>query len=599
VVQEVVGPEQKASGGDAPPGGRRVLIPGGGPRWVLVTAAAAAAVAVWYVGAALALADRVPRGTSVAGIPVGGLGRQAALQRLSAALDASERPMPVRLVGRTQTLDPRAAGLRFEPRPVVDDLVGFSLDPRRMWRQAFGGPRLGPSPDGGRGLLSALRGLAARTDTPAVDATVQLTGTQPNLITATPGRALDVPASARVIRQGWLAAAAPSGGPLDLPVGVVAPRVEDDAVRGFIDAVLRPALAGPLLVRVGDREVRLTPSAFAGALGATTGPGGPRLRVDGETVRRLVIGADPSAQTVARSARLVLRGGRPQIIPEVDGQTIDPAALADAVRAALSGPAPPGGLPRTASVAVRHTAPAVTSQQLERLGVKERVSAFATNLTDNPLRTDNLRVAARTVNGTLVLPGETFSLNAVLGERTAAKGYHLAPAISGGRLVSDVGGGVSQMATTIFNNVFFSGLADVYHKPHSFFISRYPEGREATVDWPTVDLKWRNDSPYGVLVEAGVHGGQVHVSFWSTKVWDIKAAKGPRTNFRTPGTVFDPSPGCVAQAANGGFDVTVRRLFYRGGRLVRTETFSTSYIAEDHVICGPDPDAPPSGPGAR
>jgi hypothetical protein len=91
----------------------------------------------------------------------------------------------------------------------------------------------------------------------------------------------------------------------------------------------------------------------------------------------------------------------------------------------------------------------------------------------------------------------------------------------------------------------------------------------------------------------------VRVSFWSTKVWDIKATKGPRTNFRTPATVFDPSPGCVAQAANGGFDVTVRRLFYRDGRLVRTESFSTTYIAEDHVVCGPDPDAPAPGPGVR
>jgi vancomycin resistance protein YoaR len=565
---------------------------------VLVAAVAVAAAAVWYVGAAVALSDRVPRGTSVAGLPVGGLDRQAALQRLSAALDASGQPVLVVVGGRAETLDPRTAALRFDPRPVVGDLTGFTLAPRRMWQQAFGGPRLSPSPDGGAGLGRALRGLAARTDVAAVDATVQLTGIQPNLLTATPGRSLDVPAAARVVRTRWLAAAAPSGRPLALPVRTVAPRVRDDAVRAFIDTVLRPALAGPLLVRVGGQEVRLQATAFAAAL-ATTGPAGPQLRVDGEAMRRLVIGADPGVQTAARSAQLVLRDGRPQIIPEVAGRTIDPGALADAVRVALTGPAPSGGLPRTATAGVRVTAPAVTSRQIERLGITERVSTFATNLTDNPLRTDNLRVAARTVNGTLVLPGQTFSLNAVLGERTAAKGYHLAPAINGGRLVTDVGGGVSQMATTIFNNVFFSGLQDVYHKPHSFFISRYPEGREATVDWPTVDLKWRNDSPYGVLIQAGVSGGQVHVSFWSTKVWDIKATKGPRTNFRAPGKVFDPSPGCVSQAPNEGFDVTVRRLFYRGGRLVRTETFSTTYIAEDEVVCGPDPDAPASGPGVR
>jgi hypothetical protein len=555
---------------------------------VLVAVALALAC---YVGVALALADRVPGGTSVAGVPVGGLDRQAALRRLSVALDASGRPVPVSLGGRAETLDPLTTGLRFDPRPVVDDLVGFSLDPRRMWQQAFGGPRLGPSPDGGARLLAALLALAARTDVPAADATVQLTGTEPNLLAATPGRSLDVAAAARVIRTGWLAAAAPSGPPLDLPVRAVARGSGTTrSAPSSTPSAAAPGAGGPGPETRGPPSRRPSPGRWA----RQPGPGGPRAST--AAVLGLVIRAGPGAQPARRPARAARRAARSS---PGRRRTIDPAALADAVGAALSGPAPPGGLPRTASVAVRDTTPAVTRQQLEALGVTERVSTFATNLTDNPLRTDNLRVAARTVNGTLVLPGQTFSLNAVLGERTAAKGYHMAPAISGGRLVSDVGGGVSQMATTIFNNVFFSGLRDVYHKPHSFFISRYPEGREATVDWPTVDLKWRNDSRYGVLIAAQVSGGQVHVSFWSTKVWDIKAEKGQRTNFRTPGTVFDPSPGCIPQAANGGFDVTVRRLFYQGDRLVRTETFQTTYIAEDHVVCGPDPEAPASGPGVR
>jgi vancomycin resistance protein YoaR len=239
----------------------------------------------------------------------------------------------------------------------------------------------------------------------------------------------------------------------------------------------------------------------------------------------------------------------------------------------------------------------MTTQQVAALGIVERTSTFATNLTSNAGRTENLRIAARTVNNTIVLPGETFSLNGVLGERTPEKGYNSAPAINGGRLVMDYGGGVSQMATTIFNNVFFTGLKDVYHKPHSFYISRYPEGREATVNWDTVDLKWTNDSPYGVLIQAWVDD-QVHVSFWSTKVWDIESVTGPRTNFRTPQTVYDESDGCVAQDANGGFDVQVTRIFKKAGKEVRRETFSTTYIAEDRVVCGPDPaKTAPTTPG--
>src|SRR4029453_17413402 len=252
-----------------------------------------------------------------------------------------------------------------------------------------------------------------------------------------------------------------------------------------------------------------------------------------------------------------------------------------------------GDRERRATVQTAVREPELTTAEAEKLGVKQQVSTFATILTSNSLRTENLRVAARTVNGTLVMPGETFSLNGVLGERTRAKGYNEAPAINSGRLVRDVGGGVSQMATTIFNNVFFSGLEDVYHKPPSFYISRYPEGREATVNWPTVDLKWRNDSPYAVIVQAWVDR-KVHVSFWSTKVWDIEAGKSQRSNYRSPQTIHDPSPGCVEQEASSGFDVSVQRIFKKNGATVKTETFHTTYMAEDRVVCGPEPGTKPT-----
>ena len=93
--------------------------------------------------------------------------------------------------------------------------------------------------------------------------------------------------------------------------------------------------------------------------------------------------------------------------------------------------------------------------------------------------------AAELVNGTLLKPGEEFSLNEVVGERTAENGFTKGFIISDGVFKEDLGGGVSQVATTTFNAMFFAGLEDVEHKPHSFYIDRYPVGREATVAWPT------------------------------------------------------------------------------------------------------------------
>ena len=104
----------------------------------------------------------------------------------------------------------------------------------------------------------------------------------------------------------------------------------------------------------------------------------------------------------------------------------------------------------------------------------------------------------------MLKPGETFSLNDTVGERTRENGFTEGFIISNGIFKEDLGGGVSQMATTTFNAMFFAGLKDVEHKPHSFYIDRYPVGREATVAWGSVDLRFRNDTPYGVLIQAGV-----------------------------------------------------------------------------------------------
>ncbi len=230
--------------------------------------------------------------------------------------------------------------------------------------------------------------------------------------------------------------------------------------------------------------------------------------------------------------------------------------------------------------------PEVTTADAEALGVDEIVSEFATTHTDNAGRTENLRIAAAAVSGTLLLPGETFSLNETLGRRTAAKGYNEAGVIVGGRLTEALGGGVSQMSTTLFNAMFFAGLEDVVHQPHSFYISRYPEGREATLNFGSIDLKFRNDSPHGVLIDAFVSDGQVHARMWSTRVWDIQAGKSERRNIRQPETITDTSEDCNPQSPTEGFDVTVTRTFVRDGATQRTEEFDTRYNPADRIICG-------------
>jgi vancomycin resistance protein YoaR len=159
------------------------------------------------------------------------------------------------------------------------------------------------------------------------------------------------------------------------------------------------------------------------------------------------------------------------------------------------------------------------------------------------------------------------------------------------------------MATTTFNAMFFAGLEDVEHKPHSLYISRYPVGREATVAWGSVDLRFTNDTPYGVLITTSFtratpgSQGSVTVSMWSTKVWDITTRTGPRyaqTAYKKR-TIRDTN--CEATVGAPGFDVDVWRYFHKPGSaaVVRTEKFHTRYIPQDEVTCAPPTQAQRSG----
>jgi vancomycin resistance protein YoaR len=227
----------------------------------------------------------------------------------------------------------------------------------------------------------------------------------------------------------------------------------------------------------------------------------------------------------------------------------------------------------------------LTTAEAEKIKPKEVISTFTTSFPFNPPRTENITIAARTLNGTYVAPGKGFSLNEVLGQRTAAKGYNSAPVIENGRLTKDYGGGISQLSTTLFNAIFFSGARIEEHHPHSFYISRYPEGREATISWPNVDNRFTNDTGYGILIQAGVSGNSVTVTFHGTKVWDIDAVKGPRRNLVQPKNITDDKAGCVPQSPTPGFDVSVTRIFKKGAAEVKRSTFNTHYIPEDNVRC--------------
>jgi vancomycin resistance protein YoaR len=263
---------------------------------------------------------------------------------------------------------------------------------------------------------------------------------------------------------------------------------------------------------------------------------------------------------------------------------------------------PNTGTARVATVKTVTKQPKRTTEAVQKLGIKEVVGEFTTRYPHATYRNVNLGRAAELINGTVLEPGDTFSLNKVVGERTRANGFVVGYVIEGGRLREGLGGGVSQMATTSYNAGFFAGFEDVEHHQHHFYISRYPVGREATVYWPRLDMRFRNDTPYGALVQAvrekssPGERGSVTVRIWSTKYWKVETTTSERYDFTSPKRIYDPKPKCVDQEGVSGFDVDVRRKVYLNGSLKKNENDHVTYDPEDNIIChaAPSPSPTPS-----
>ena len=193
------------------------------------------------------------------------------------------------------------------------------------------------------------------------------------------------------------------------------------------------------------------------------------------------------------------------------------------------------------------------------------------------------------VDGTVVGPGETFSLDRATGPRTAANGYVEAGVIDNGQPARGIAGGVSQVSTTLFNAAYFAGMTDVEHRAHSFYISRYPPGREATIADGAIDMRFRNDTPTAVLIETDWTPSSVTVRLLGTKYFEVESLTGPRTNPTSPNTVNVPAgEPCNASGGAPGFTITdTRRLTDIRTGEVRTEpTTTTRYNPSPRVVCG-------------
>ncbi|MGV9559587.1 VanW family protein [Streptomyces sp. NPDC003522] len=540
-----------------------------------------------YLAALLLTGGEIEAGTTVRGVDIGGLTHEEAARKLERHLVADgPRKLAVRVGDRSAVVDPRQAGLTFDIRETLDRAASTGTGPVSVIGGLFrSGGDLEPvvRTDGNK-ARAAVGKLAGNLDEKVRDGSVSFAEGRVEQIAPRTGYTLDVDAAVGALRTSFLNGAADSV--TVLPVRETRPSVTAEEVRRAVREFAQPAMSAPVTLTAGGKRFTITPAVLGEHLTMRPDDAGrltPELDGKGLRAAPAVAGALNDLPRTPRNARLGLDGDKAVV-------TADAAPAVEVTDKALSKAVLPllteSGAARSGKVTTRQIQPEVTRENAARLGLTEKMSSFTVDFEPAPYRTTNIGRAVELINGSVVMPDETWSFNRTVGERTEANGFVEGIMIFGDRYTKAPGGGVSAVATTVFNAMFFAGVKPVEHGTHSFYIERYPEGREATVAWGSLDLRFTNDSGKAVYIQAEATDTSVTITFLGTKKYDeITSVKGPRTDVRQPAEKVSTAEKCVPQTPLEGFDVTVERVFKNDGREVKREPFPTRYAPRDEITC--------------
>lgn len=245
-------------------------------------------------------------------------------------------------------------------------------------------------------------------------------------------------------------------------------------------------------------------------------------------------------------------------------------------------------------IPLKITQPETTIEKLGEEAFPQLLGTFSTTYNiGNKNRVTNLELASEKIDGTIILPGEIFSYNKIVGERTIAKGYKEAAVYSGGKVVDGIGGGICQLSSTLYNAVVYANLEVTERSNHRFLTSYVTAGRDATVSWGTIDFCFKNTRNYPIKIKSSVKNGVV-----TTEIFGIKEEKEYEVVIEStvteviPYTInyvkdfnLDQGREEVKQyGANGAKSVTYKVVKYNGAVVSRTLLSSDTYSALERII---------------
>ena len=421
-----------------------------------------------------------------------------------------------------------------------------------------------------------------------INATLATQGGKVVTTEAVSGTQIDWEKTKKSLRESWLY----EGRKAEVVITYIPPAVSNEDVNKVRSNLADLAVAAPITLKIGTRSVVISPEVIGTALNFVPNKEKLESKFDESVIINEISRQIPNIQTTASDAKFDFPGDKVVIVPAQVGIKFKPGQL----DAALS-PVFRQKENRVVNLDSAVVNPVISTESLEALGIKEQLSTFRQDFDYLPYREINVGQAARYMDGKILKPGEIFSMNETIKERTTKNGYVKGIYIGeGGRFDFGLGGGVSIITSATWTAAFYAGLERIEQRAHSVHIARYAPGLEATVSWPKLDLKFRNNTNNNVLIKAIPARDSITISMYGTKVYDRITAKfGEPYNLNNNIDVVNSyDPNCLPQDPAPGFKIVVTRQFWKNNSIVQSENLTTSYKPSDNIICLKEGEVAPS-----
>ena len=545
------------------------------------------AVALILLGCYIWSITVVPPNTKLFGYEIGSKLSPNVYEQINIAVkDKVNDPINFQTPQGTFTVTPEQIGLELDLPATIN---GISKNIFIFLKSAIFSTEVKPTInlDENTFKIALAKVITDNTKTP-INATLATQGGKVVTTEAVSGTQIDWEKTKKSLRESWLY----EGRKAEVVIVYIPPAVSNEDVNKVRSNLADLAVASPITLKIGERSIEISPEVIGTALKFIPNEEKLESKFDETVIVNEISRQIPNIQTTASDAKFDFPGDKVVIIPAQEGIKFKPGQL----DAALS-PAFRQKDNRVVNLDSAVVKPLITTESLDALGIKEQLSTFRQDFDYLPYREINVGQAARYMDGKILKPGEIFSMNETIKERTTKNGYVKGIYIGeGGRFDFGLGGGVSIITSATWTAAFYAGLERIEQRAHSVHIARYAPGLEATVSWPKLDLKFKNNTQNNILIKAIPARDGITISMYGTKEYDRITAKfGEPYNLNNNIDVVNSyDPNCLPQDPAPGFKIVVTRQFWKNNSIVQSENLTTSYRPSDNIICLKEGEVAPS-----